>query len=133
MRGVRMLHRGRAMADSLMQSTCIIRRASGPPVRDPETGTTGPSLVTIYEGPCRVRFGVGSPREVDQAGQRFAEQSPTVWLPVHASGIRVDDAGELTANPHAPEDVGTTFRIAGIHAQTHSTSRRFPVDTLNFA
>lgn len=132
MRGERMLHRGRGMADSLMQSTCIIRRA-GALVRDPETGTMVPSWETIYEGKCRVKFSVGSPRDSDQAGQRFAEQSPTVWLPVHASGIRVDDAGELTANPHAPEDVGTTFRIAGIHAQTHSTSRRFPVDTLNFA
>lgn len=130
MRGERMLRRGRAMADSLMQSTCRIRRA-GEPVKNRETGQVLPAWTTVYEGPCRVRFPSSQPREVDQAGQRFAEQSPTVWLPVDVSGVRVDDVGEILANPHAPGDVGLTFRVAGVHAQTHSTSRRLPVEVLS--
>src|SRR5687768_12112409 len=108
-----------------MQTTVIIRRA-GAPVRDPATGTMVPSLTTIYTGPARVRFPTGQPRDVDQSGQRVAEQSPTVWVPVHAAGICVDDVGEVTSNPHATEDVGLRFRVAGVHVQTHSTSRRLP-------
>ncbi|RKN68572.1 hypothetical protein D7252_13925 [Microbacterium sp. CGR2] len=115
-----------------METTIIIRR-SGPPVRDPATGTMIPSITTIYTGPARVRFPTGQPRDVDQSGQRVTEQSPTVWVPVHASGIRPDDVGEVTANPHAPEDVGLKFRVAGVHAQTHSTSRRLPVEVLTYA
>lgn len=123
---------GRRLAASLMQSTCRIRR-EGEKVRNPETGMLEPSWTSVYEGPCRVRFSVGAPRETDQAGQRFAEQSPTVWVPIHADGIRVDDVGEILSNTHAPEDVGLTFRVAGVHAQTHSTSRRLPVEILSFA
>lgn len=132
MRGARLLARGRTLAEDLMQTTITIRR-EGSPVRDPATGTMVPALTTIYTGPARVRFPSGQPRDADQAGQRVAEQSPTVWVPVHASGIRIDDVGEVTANPHAPEDVGLTFRVAGVHAQTHSTSRRLPVEVLSYA
>lgn len=115
-----------------MQTTVVIRR-EGPPVRDPATGTMIPSLTTIYTGPARVRFPAGQPRDVDQSGQRVTEQSPSVWIPIHAAGIRIGDVGEVTANPHAPEDVGLKFRVAGVHAQTHSTSRRLPVEVLSYA
>ena len=132
MRAARMLQRGRALAEDLMQSSCRIRR-EGEKVRNPETGMLEPSWTTIYEGPCRSRFPASVPRSADQAGQRVAEQAPTVWVPVHAAGIRMDDVGEILANPHAPEDVGLTFRVAGVHAQTHSTSRRLPVEVLSYA
>jgi len=132
MRGARILSRGRSLAEDLMQTTVIIRR-SGAPARDPENGTMVPSLTTIYNGPARVRFPTGQPRGSDQAGQRVAEQSPTVWVPVNASSIRVDDEGEITANPNSPEDVGLRFRVAGVHVQTHSTSRRLPVEVVSYA
>lgn len=131
MRGARILARGRTLAEELMQTTVAIRR-SGTPVRDPATGTMVTPLTTIYTGPARVRFPTGQPRDSDQAGQRFAEQSPTVWVPIDASGIRVDDIGEVTANPHSPGDVGLKFRVAGVHVQTHSTSRRLPVEVLSY-
>lgn len=132
MRGERMLARGRQAAASLMQTNVVIRRA-GEPARDPFTGKVTPTWTTVYEGPCRVRFSSSVPRKADQAGQRFAEQSPTVWLPVHVSVVEVDDVGEVVANPSSPGDVGTTFRVAGVHAQTHSTSRRLPVEVLSHA
>lgn len=125
------LSRARMTAEALMQSTVIIRR-EGVPVRDPSTGTMTPTLTTVYTGPARLRLASGQPRDVDQAGQRVTEQSPMVWVPVQTWGILVDDVGEIIANPHAPGDVGLVFRIAGIHAQTHSTSRRFPVEVLSY-
>ena len=48
---------------------------------------------------------------------------------VETSGaIRVDDVGEVIANPPDTSIEGTTFRVAGVHDQTHSTSRRLPVE-----
>lgn len=123
----------RAHAESLMSTSLIIRR-KGADVRDPETGTMVPSWTTVYEGPCRVRFTNADPHESDQSGQRVAQQSPTVWLPIATSaGVRLDDVGEILANPDDLGIVGVTFRVAGEHAQTHSTSRRLPVEVLSFA
>lgn len=128
MRGERMLHRGRAWAESLMQSTVLIRRRSGE-TRNEETGQIEPSWSTVYEGPARIRFGNAQPRDTDVIGQRIVEQSPIVSLPLATSAsVHVDDEGEVTANPLDPGLVGFRFRIAGLHEQTHATARRFPVE-----
>lgn len=133
MRGERMLQRGRALAESLMQATCRISRPVGEATRNPDTGKLETAFVTVYEGACRVRFMSADPHSVDQAGQRFAVQSPTVWVPTFASGVRVDDVGVLLESPHEPGDVGLRFRVAGVHAQTHSTACRLPVEVLSHA
>lgn len=131
MRGERMLARGRHVARDLMQTTVIIRRGDGVPVRNPETGEYETGSTVVYEGPARLRFPNAQPREADAAGQRFVEQSPTVSLPIASSAdVDVDDVGEVTANPLDPGIVGLRFRIAGVHAQTHSTARRFPVEVV---
>ena len=132
MRATRILRRGRQLGESLMDSTVRIRR-QGPEVRNPETGMVEQSWITVYEGEARIRFSLGQPREADQAGQRFSEQSPTVWLPIATSStVRVDDEGEVTGNPHDVGVVGVRFRVSGTHFQTHSTTRRLPVKVLNF-
>lgn len=124
---------GRRLASGLMNATVLIQRA-GEPVRNPNTGHMEPALTTVYEGPARVRFLSADPRATDQAGQRFAEQTPTVWLPIDSTaGVRVDDTGTVTSNPDDPGTAGLQFRVAGVHAQTHSTSRRLPVEVLSFA
>lgn len=133
MRAERILRRGRVMAESLMQSTVRIQRKAGEPVRSPATGKMEQAWTLVYEGPCRTRFQSSVPRAADQAGQRFSEQAPTVWVPAHVSDVRVDDVGEILTNPHAPGDAGLQFRVQGIHAQTHSTSRRLPVEVLSYA
>lgn len=134
MRSTRMLSRGRHFAESLMSTWLIIRRKTGDPYRDQTTGKMVTPMTTIYEGPARVRFTNADPHESDQSGQRVAQQSPTVWLPIATSaGVRLDDVGEILANPDDLGIVGVTFRVAGEHAQTHSTSRRLPVEVLSFA
>lgn len=130
------LSAGRERAQSLMDSTVRIRRKTGT-ARNPATGKVDATWATIYEGPARVRFSAGQPRSVDSAGQRLAEQSPTVSLPIvsdprivsgSSSAVRVDDEGVVLANPEDPGTVGTEFRISGLHEQTHSTARRLPVE-----
>jgi len=133
-----LLGMGRALAASLQDSTVIVRRKTGS-TRDETTGLETPTTVTIYNGPARLRFLSADPRKADAAGQRLAEQSPTASFPVTgehaeaAANIRVDDVGEITANPDDPGIVGVEFRVAGTHAQTHSTARRLPVEVLSHA
>lgn len=123
------LARGRALADALMVTTVRIRRQTGK-AKNPVTGQIEPTWAVIYEGPARVRFGNTQPRDIDAAGQLLVEQSPTVSLPIGADSalVRTNDEGTVLGNPPDPGLVGLDFRIAGIHAQTHATARRFPVE-----
>lgn len=124
-----------------MDSTVTIRRR-GEQVLDEQTGRYTTSWAVIYVGPARIRFGTSEPTEVDAAGQRGAEQSPTVALPIGehpliqfgaSADVRVDDEGRIESNPDDPGSVGTQFRVAGTHTQTHSTARRLPVEVTSHA
>lgn len=135
------LEAGRARAQSLMESTVRICRQTGEN-RNSETGRVEPTWTTIYDGPARLRFSGGQPREVDVAGQRLSEQTPTVCLPIGADeritvgssdAVRVDDEGEVLDNEPDSGIENTTFRIAGVHEQTHSTQRRLPVEVHSHA
>lgn len=131
--------RGRVLARSRMRATVVVRRAGGV-VRDPETGTSQPSLTVIYPAAlAEVRFRDNQPRTGDTAGQRFSEQTPFVAFPIdgehsaEAALIRMDDIGEVIADPDNPGNVGVTFRIAGVHVKSLATARRLPVEVVSFA
>ncbi|WP_449408002.1 DUF6093 family protein [Microbacterium maritypicum] len=130
---------GRRVAQSLMDSTVVIRRETGT-TRDSEKGKVVPTLEVIYRGPARVRLTNADPREVDASGQRFSIQDPTISLPIgddprievgSSAAVRVDDVGEVVATPHDTGEVGTTFRVYGRTGQTHSTARRLKVEVLS--
>lgn len=123
----------REEAESMMRTQVTIRRA-GPEVRNPATGKLEQSWLDIYVGKCRLKFTAGQPREGDQAGQRFSDQSPTLSLPMAGTGsIRVDDVATIDHNPFDPEGESLRLRVTGLHVQTHSTARRLPVEVLNFS
>lgn len=127
------LARGRALAARLSDSEVTVRRA-GEPARNPITGKIETTWTQIYQGPGRLRFSNGQPREGDQLGQRFSDQSPTLSLPIEGTGhIRVDDVAEISENPFDPGGESLKLRITGLHVQTHSTARRLPVEVLNFS
>lgn len=132
------LDRGRALARTRMRATVIVRRA-GEPVKNTTTGKLEPTWTTIYDGPAELRIRDSRPREVDGAGQRYAEQAPEVAYPIdgeHAAAaaqIRVDDVGEVLTDPDNPANVGATFRTAGLHLKSLATARRLPVEVLSFA
>jgi len=121
----------RAAAESMMHSTVIIRRPSGSTWNE-ETGTSVPAWVDVYEGPARIRFKDTQPRVADAAGEQVVDQAPVLSLPIATSAdVRVDDIATVTANPTDPGLIGLQFRIAGVHAQTHATARRFPVEVVS--
>lgn len=132
MRATRILHRGRRLARDLMDTTVTVRRETGA-VWDEETGQDVPELTVIYTtDKARIRFPGSQPQERDAAGQRVVEQSPTLALPVEDSGgVRENDIATVDANPQDPSIVGMQMRVAGQHNQSHSTSRRLPVEVIS--
>lgn len=123
-----------------MRATVIVRRKDGDPVRNPANGKLEQSWTTIYpDALAEVRIRDDRPREGDAAGQRFSEQGPYVAFPIdgehstEASLIRMDDVGEVLADPDNPANVGATFRVTGLHLKSLATARRLPVEVLSFA
>lgn len=136
-----LLEAGRARAQSLMDSTVLIRRVTGK-IKNPETGQLEPTWLEVYKGPARLRLTNSDPRDVDASGQRYAIQDPMVSLPILAderitigssAAVHVDDVGEIVENDDDPGEVGTTFRVAGRLGQTHSTARRLRAEVLSHA
>ncbi|MFF7681470.1 DUF6093 family protein [Microbacterium sp. NPDC007973] len=136
------LERGRAVAESLMQSTVRIRRRSATKTRNPQTGREEYTWSLIYEGPARLRADGAQPQDQDAAGQQVTDRQMRLWLPIAehpdivagtSSDVHVDDVGTLTANPWDPKSVGTEFRVRDGHVQTHSTARRLPVEVTSHA
>lgn len=127
------IRQGRAFTESLMSSTCVITRASGVPVLNEATGDYETPRVTVYEGPCKLKFVSGVVAEVDAAGQLAGEFDGVLSLPIGVPGsgsVQVNDVAELTGNPVDLALVGTKARITRPHAQTFATARRFPVEVL---
>jgi hypothetical protein len=118
---------GRVLLEAMMTSSCVIQRQSGT-TTDPATGIDTPTFTGIYTGKCRLRMPDARSNDVQAAGQTVEVQSPTLSIPVTAAGsgsVRPGDIATVTS-PLDPNIV--TVRIAGIHTQTHSTARRFPVE-----
>lgn len=112
-----------------MESTCVIRRKTG--TTEDANGSPVDVFTTIYSGKCRLRVTEARSDEVAAAGQALSKQFPILSIPVTAAGsgdVRVDDVASV-ASPLDPYP--TTARIAGVHSQTHSTARRFPVEVVN--
>jgi hypothetical protein len=124
---------GRAQAEALMESACTIRRVTGSTL-DPLTGVATPTSTVIYSGKCRLRFPFVRPEVVLAAGQTLAKQRGILSIPVGATGsanVLTDDVVTLDGNPLDSALVGTLMRVEGPFAETHATSRRFPVEILS--
>lgn len=129
---------GRRFQSTQFTATVTIRRKTGES-KDSATGKITPTWTDIYAGPAELVFGAAHPRDVDAAGQRLAEQQPTVKLPVDgehaaaAAAVCKDDVGTVDASAHDAGAVGVTFRIAGIFGKSNATSRRLPVEVISHA
>jgi hypothetical protein len=122
-----MLPQLRAEAEARMTATCQVGIGSVTTDQDSlEPVVTFTDVV--YTGRCRVRDASAANNTVDVAGQSVAVQDLVLSLPVVGSeAVHTGLVVQITANPHDAALVGPLFRIAGFHAQTDATARRFPI------
>lgn len=124
------LDAGRAAAARGMTSTCLAV-TPGEPVWDDASGTyTAGTPTTVYSGKCRVRW-QPAPQEAD-AGETMwaADRSATLSIPIAATPLPDGALVTITGNPHDPEMVGLELTVLGVHFQTDSTARRYPVQII---
>lgn len=116
-----------------MESTCTIRKVTGQSTNT-STGAVTDTTETVYSGKCRIRYRNQTVNPSDSASQVLTVQQLEISIPVTASGsgnVLVDHVATIDTNPLDTTLVGKTFRIAGVHAQTHATARRFPVEVVS--
>lgn len=127
----------RRESEALMTSRCIIRRATGEDVRNPETGQLEPATVTVYNGPCEFKFptaGAMSSKTANAQGQGVTTQLPTLKLPIATSGdIRAGDVAELIENPFDESLIGMRASVTGRHGATYAAARRLVVEVISRA
>ena len=109
---------GRRAAEALMTDHATITRP---------TVTTGPdgldtmTEAPVWAGPCKVQTYEAHETSANAAGALVTIQRYSIHLPHHVDAVRVGDpirvAGYLSV-----------FRVTGLFAKTHVTSRRFQVD-----
>lgn len=125
-----------------MLDACVITRASGPGVRDPETGlVTRADAVVIYSGKCKVKAPQTVVASVDAGEQQVTLVPGEVHIPIAGDGYRTDPE---TARAFIPTDddevvlstlgatsdpalLGQVFSVTGPHLGSSTTARRLPV------
>jgi hypothetical protein len=117
---------GRALSESLMVDSCVIKRVAGE-VTDPFSGTITPTYSTIYTGKCRVQHREAQGRE-ETPGQAFLIMLLLeLQLPMSVTGLQVDDQVTITASAHDPDLPGRVFFIRDLMHKTHATARRVSI------
>lgn len=121
---------GRRQAEALMDSTCVIERA-GEDVTDPDTGVATPAVVTVYTGPCRLRYPYVRPEQIAAIGQQVEKVRGFLSIPVDGtSGVQADDLATITLGDLDPGAV-VVARVQAPATQTHMTARRLPVEIVS--
>ena len=116
----------RRAAESMMRDSCTITRP-GVQTWDEATGVcVAADPVTAYSGPCRVRMAGAGGAKADAGETGWPVADLTVWLPIgdQSDTVRVGDLVSITTRPHDAGSSTDAYRVAGLHSQTHSTSRR---------
>lgn len=116
---------GQSLAEYLMCDSVLIRRKSGEPVPNPETGELEYTFTSIYEGKARLVLRSGVVSRVDSQSEIQSVQEPRLDVPVVGTGD-VDAGDEFVMT--AGESVGVRGLVAGRFDQSLKTARRLPVE-----
>lgn len=121
------LARGRALAETLMVDTCLIRRRTGQ-TTNPNTGAVTPTYTPLYTGKCRVQQHEAQGRTEDAGEDYLIMQMRQLQLPVIGTeGLQPDDEVLITASTNDPHLLGRVYYIRDVPAKTHATSRRLSI------
>lgn len=112
-----------------MTDACVVTRAGGEPVYDPQTGEYVTPQVPIYEGKCRlqsVRAQAANPEAGDVV---YTVERVELQLPFGTT-FMVDDVATFTASLLNPDLVDEKYRVTGLGRKSQATAQRFNVEVL---
>jgi hypothetical protein len=123
-----MIAGGRALAESQMQDTSTIKRASDETTIDPSTGLPTTTWTTIYSGKCKIQSDSVQAVNPTSGDHSYTVDRLSVHVPVSATGVQVGDQVEITDSALDAANMGRKFRVASMFRKTFATAQRLPVE-----
>lgn len=103
----------RPVLDTTRTATITFRRFSGPPVHDPDTGSSSRPTAVVFSGTCRIQDHVtNAAGAFVAAAERITVHAYQVSLPVEAD-LRIDDVGTVDGC-NDPTFVGRQLTVTDI-------------------
>jgi hypothetical protein len=108
------------------RDTCAVRRQTGT-AYDDTTGTTTPTWLALYDGPCRMKQPSASAGAATAGEADVLLQHPEVHLPMSADLLKPGDEITITSSANDPASVGRIFTVRAVPAHANATARRYGV------
>lgn len=129
MRGARMIHRGRRLAESRMSEDVTVGsfkddvdEETGEPIRVP--------VVSRYSGEARIRWGSREVTNADAPMMPVTVQEPYLSVPVGTPLLHDNDEVLVVASESDEILVGRRFRVQGFPVAGQVTAHRYPLEEL---
>lgn len=123
------LKRGRALELKIMLDKCVIRRATGGYVTNPDTGVDEPAFEQVYSGPCRLMSAPQTGSETESGQHLFMVEAPRLHLP-HDAPVRSGDEAIITETETGNVTLNTPMRLRDLNRGTFRTSQRWNVEVV---
>lgn len=109
-----------------MVDACLIERPTTK-ATNAATAVVTTTYTTVYSGQCKLNYVgdvVPGPAAREVAEAHLALLTPTLHLPMSATGLQEGDRATITACVHDPELVGVVLRLQGPLHGSYQTARR---------
>lgn len=117
----------REAAARLMVDECTVETVTSV-ATDEETGAATPTLVPVYEGPCKIQSAEGVERTADVAGATVTVQRYTVHVPVGVFDPAIGQVVTVTASSFDPHLAGRRFRVVALLHKSLASAYRLAVE-----
>lgn len=115
---------------ALFRDVCLIVRASGDPIYDPDANELTPgTTTTVYSGDCLIRGTSWQGFDVSVGETEIRSRVVRGWLPKDTA-VEVNDVVTVTASTHDAAMVGRVMRITDVPKDGWQIVRRVFLEEL---
>ena len=128
----RVIYRGRRAAEAIMSTTVRVRRYTGKPVTDPETGQVTRSFSVVYEGKAKIAAYEAFEQVRDVAGSQQTLSRTRVDFPVGSFSVLPGDEVHVISDSADAMLAGKVLRVTvPAPYKSHATALRCFVEEVS--
>ena len=115
-----------------MSDTGIMRRSSGRPTQDPETGSESEAFDDVFTSKAKIQARNLVAQTAEAGGRTSVTVRLELHLPTSAPDVQVGDVWEVTALGSLSDLqlLGRKFRVTAPVAKSYATARRLEVEEI---
>lgn len=118
---------GRALAESLMTATVVVRYATGRTAQNETTGKQEPVYADRFTSVAKFQTNSLATSDIESGARREVGETMQIHLPVTTPQVHADDVIVCLTNPTDPRMVGRRFIVGAPMNKTYATATRLNV------